>query len=166
MVTPAAWATSSRPGRARRPERLPRSALGRLPDGPLPSPVARSKSRSAVAAPLRSETKGQARACPDRTWAIPCTVRAVTRCGLPGKTADDMPAACPIGWSMVGTYGHSRAARYTCSPANRQADPFLGQKYRRIARRRGARIDPERRKRTHIRELEALGYTVTLKPAV
>jgi transposase len=28
-----------------------------------------------------------------------------------------------------------------------------------------ARIDPERRKRTHIRELEALGYTVTLKPA-
>ena len=28
-----------------------------------------------------------------------------------------------------------------------------------------ARIDPERRKRTRIRELEALGYTVTLKPA-
>ena len=27
---------------------------------------------------LRSETKGQARACPDRTRAIPCTVRAVT----------------------------------------------------------------------------------------
>jgi transposase len=78
---------------------------------------------------------------------------------------------------------------------------FLGEKYRRIARRRGskraivalgrcilviawhllsdpdprfhdlgpgyhaARIDPERRKRTHIRELEALGYTVTLMPA-
>jgi len=28
-----------------------------------------------------------------------------------------------------------------------------------------ARIDPERRKRTHIRQLEALGYTVTLQPA-
>src|SRR5262245_59917937 len=27
------------------------------------------------------------------------------------------------------------------------------------------RIDPERRKRNHIRQLEALGYTVTLKPA-
>lgn len=26
------------------------------------------------------------------------------------------------------------------------------------------RADPERRKRTHIRELKALGYTVTLKP--
>ena len=75
---------------------------------------------------------------------------------------------------------------------------FLGERYRRIARRRGskraigrsilviiwhllsdpsaqfhdlgpgfyaARIDPERRKRTHIRQLEALGYTVTLQPA-
>jgi transposase len=28
-----------------------------------------------------------------------------------------------------------------------------------------ARIDPERRKRTHIRQLEALGYTVALQPA-
>nr|WP_322751216.1 MULTISPECIES: hypothetical protein [unclassified Frankia] len=27
------------------------------------------------------------------------------------------------------------------------------------------RIDPERRKRNHIRQLEALGYTVTLNPA-
>jgi transposase len=82
-----------------------------------------------------------------------------------------------------------------------KTDTFLGEKYRRIARRRGskraivalgrsilviawhllsdpeahfydlgpgyhaARIDPERRKHRHIRELEALGYTVTLKPA-
>jgi hypothetical protein len=29
----------------------------------------------------------------------------------------------------------------------------------------GARIDPERRKRNHIRQLEALGYKVTLDPA-
>ena len=28
-----------------------------------------------------------------------------------------------------------------------------------------ARINPERRKRNHIRQLEALGYTVTLEPA-
>jgi len=28
-----------------------------------------------------------------------------------------------------------------------------------------ARIDPERRQRTHIRQLEALGYTVTVTPA-
>jgi len=28
-----------------------------------------------------------------------------------------------------------------------------------------ARIDPERRKRTHIRQLEELGHTVTLQPA-
>jgi transposase len=28
-----------------------------------------------------------------------------------------------------------------------------------------ARIDPERRKLSHIRQLEALGYTVTLEPA-
>jgi hypothetical protein len=27
------------------------------------------------------------------------------------------------------------------------------------------RIDPERRKRSHIRQLEALGYIVTLQPA-
>jgi transposase len=82
-----------------------------------------------------------------------------------------------------------------------KTDTFLGERYRRIARRRGskraivaigrsilviawhllsdpdarfhdlgpgyyaARTDPERRKRNHIRQLEALGYTVTLKPA-
>ena len=78
---------------------------------------------------------------------------------------------------------------------------FLGERYRRIARRRGSqkaivaigrsllviiwhlladpeacyldlgsgfydtRINPERRKRNHIRQLEALGYKVTLEPA-
>ena len=79
-----------------------------------------------------------------------------------------------------------------------RTDTFLGERYRRIARRRGAkraivavgrsvltiiwhllsapesrfhdlgsgfylrRTDTERRKRNHIRQLEALGYTVTL----
>jgi len=82
-----------------------------------------------------------------------------------------------------------------------RTDTFLGERYRRIARRRGAtkanvavgrsilviiwhllsdpdarfhdlgpdfyaaRIDPERRRRNHVRQLEALGYTVTLEPA-
>jgi transposase len=82
-----------------------------------------------------------------------------------------------------------------------KTNTFLGDRYRRIARRRGAkkaivavgrsiliivwhlladpqaryhdlgpgfydtRIDAERRKRNHVRQLEALGYTVTLQPA-
>ncbi len=81
-----------------------------------------------------------------------------------------------------------------------RTDTFLGERYRRIARRRGSqkavvaigrsllviiwhllagltvrftdlgsdfydtRIDPERRKRNHIHQLEALGYKVTLEP--
>jgi transposase len=82
-----------------------------------------------------------------------------------------------------------------------KTNTFLGERYRRIARRRGTkkalvavgrsiliivwhlladpsarfhdlgpdfygtRIDTERRKRNHVRQLEALGYTVTLQPA-
>jgi transposase len=82
-----------------------------------------------------------------------------------------------------------------------KTDTFLGERYRRVARRRGKkkaivavgrstlviiwhllsdpdaryadlgagffdqRIDPERRKRAHIHQLEALGYKVTLEPA-
>ena len=82
-----------------------------------------------------------------------------------------------------------------------RTDTFLGERYRRIARRRGAkraivavgrsilvivwhllsdpttrfhdlgagfydtRVNPERAKRNHIRQLEALGYKVTLEPA-
>jgi transposase len=82
-----------------------------------------------------------------------------------------------------------------------RTDSFLGQRYRRIARRRGSkkaivavgrsilvivwhlladpdarfcdlgagfydtRINAERAKRNHVRQLEALGYTVTLQPA-
>jgi len=82
-----------------------------------------------------------------------------------------------------------------------RTDTFLGERYRRIARRRGKkkaivavgrsilviiwhllsdpetryhdlgssfydnRIGPERQRRNHIRQLEALGYKVTLEPA-
>ena len=83
----------------------------------------------------------------------------------------------------------------------RRTDTFLGERYRRIARRRGKkkaivavgrsilvivwhllsdpearyhdlgadfydnRLGPERKKRTHVRQLQALGYKVTLEPA-
>ena len=82
-----------------------------------------------------------------------------------------------------------------------KTDTFLGERYRRIARRRGkkkaivavgrsilvivwhllsddrtrfhdlgsefydTRIGPERKKRNHVRQLEALGYKITLEPA-
>jgi transposase len=82
-----------------------------------------------------------------------------------------------------------------------RTDTFLGERYRRIARRRGtkkaivavgrsilviiwhlladpnlryhdlgpgfydAHVNAERAKRTHVRQLEALGYRVTLEPA-
>ena len=85
--------------------------------------------------------------------------------------------------------------------ATGRTDTFLGERYRRIARRRGAkraivavgrsilvivwhllsdptvrycdlgpgfydtRVNAERRKRNHVRQLEALGYKVTLEPA-
>jgi len=104
-----------------------------------------------------------------------------------------------------GSTGHGNA--YLASVLGNAAagaaktDTFLGEKYRRIARRRGskraivalgrsilviawhllsdpearfcdlgpgyytARADSERRKHHHIRQLEALGYTVTLQPA-
>jgi transposase len=104
-----------------------------------------------------------------------------------------------------GSTGHGNA--YLASVLGNSAagaaktDTFLGEKYRRIARRRGSkraivavgrsilvivwhllsdpdarfedlgpgyyaeRIDSERRKQNHIRQLEALGYTVTLQPA-
>jgi transposase len=104
-----------------------------------------------------------------------------------------------------GSTGHGNAY-LAAVPGNAAAGAaktgtFLGERYRRIARRRGskraivaagrsilviawhllsdpdarftdlgpgfyaARIDPERRKRGHIRQLEALGYKVTIQPA-
>jgi len=104
-----------------------------------------------------------------------------------------------------GSTGHGNA--YLASILGNAAagaattDTFPGEKYRRIARRRGSkraiaavgrsilviawhlrsdpdarlrdpgpgyyatRIDPERRQQSHIRQLEAPGYTVTLQPA-
>jgi transposase len=104
-----------------------------------------------------------------------------------------------------GTTGHgnrylARVLGNAAASAGR-TDTFLGERYRRIARRRGGkkaivatgrsmlviiwhlladpetcyidlgsdfydtRINPERRKRNHIRQLEALGYKVTLESA-
>jgi len=100
-------------------------------------------------------------------------------------------------------HGNSYLARVlgNAAVAAGRSDTFLGERYRRIARRRGkkkavvaigrsllviiwhlladpgarytdlgsdfyaTRISPERRKRGHIRQLEALGYKVTLEPA-
>ena len=104
-----------------------------------------------------------------------------------------------------GTTGHGN--RYLAKVLGEAAviagrtDTFLGERYRRIARRRGKntaivavgrsmlviiwhllsepdahfidlgpdfydkRIDPERKKRAHVHQLEALGYTVTVTPA-
>ncbi|MEU1274010.1 IS110 family transposase [Streptomyces sp. NPDC005799] len=100
-------------------------------------------------------------------------------------------------------HGNSYLARVlgNCASAAGRTDTFLGERYRRIARRRGkkkalvavgrsllvviwhllsdpdtkfrdlgadfydTRIDPERRKHNHLRQLEALGYRVTLEPA-
>jgi transposase len=104
-----------------------------------------------------------------------------------------------------GSTGHGNAYLASvlgnCAAGAAKTDTFLGEKYRRIARRRGSkraivaagrsilviawhllsdpdarfcdlgpgyyaeRIDSERRKHNHIRQLEALGYTVTLQPA-
>ncbi len=105
----------------------------------------------------------------------------------------------------TGTTGHGNPylARVLgeAAVAAGRTDTFLGERYRRIARRRGAkkaivavgrsilvivwhlladpdarfhdlgpgfydtRVNPDRRKRNHIRQLEALGYKVTLEPA-
>jgi transposase len=100
-------------------------------------------------------------------------------------------------------YGNPYLARVLgeAAVAASKTNTFLGERYRRIARRRGkqraivavgrsilvivwyllsdptvrfhdlgagfydARIGPERAKRNHIRQLEALGYKVTLEPA-
>jgi transposase len=104
-----------------------------------------------------------------------------------------------------GTTGHGNAYLAAilgnAAAGAAKTSTFLGERHRRIARRRGtkraivatgrailvitwhlladptaqfhdlgpgfytSRIDPDRRKRNHIRQLEALGYTVTLKPA-
>jgi transposase len=100
-------------------------------------------------------------------------------------------------------HGNSYLARIlgNAAAAAAKTDTFLGERYRRIARRRGAkkanvaigrsilviiwhllsdpearytdlgagfyaaRTDPERRRRNHVRQLEALGYTVILERA-
>ena len=100
-------------------------------------------------------------------------------------------------------HGNTYLARVlgNAAAAAGKTDTFLGERYRRIARRRGAkranvavgrsilviiwhllsdpdarfhdlgsdfhatRINPERRKQDHIRQLQALGYKVTLEPA-
>jgi transposase len=112
------------------------------------------------------------------------------------------PAGKKKGKNSTG-HGNSCLARIlgNAAAAAARTDTFPGERYRRIARRRGAkkanvaigrsilviiwhllsdsearytdlgagfcaaRIDPERRRRNHVRQLEALGYTVILERA-
>ena len=55
--------------------------------------------------PLRPETKGQAGACPDRTRAIPCTVREVA-----GRAPEPCARYVPDG---IGGQGNSRPMKGT-----------------------------------------------------
>ena len=117
----------------------------------------------------------------------------------PGVTES---AGKPKGSGSTG-HGNPYLARVLgeAAVAAGKTDSFLGERYRRIARRRGAkkaivavgrsilviawhllsdpearfhdlgvgfydtRVGPERAKRNHVRQLEALGYKVTLQPA-
>jgi transposase len=150
-------------------------------------------------------------------------ISSVAACAILAETGTDMDrfptAGHLVSWAKFapgvkesagkkkgkGTTGHgnrylARVLGNAAASAGR-TDTFLGERYRRIARRRGSkkaivatgrsmlviiwhlladpatryadlgsgfydtRINPERRKRNHIRQLEALGYKVTLEPA-
>ena len=122
------------------------------------------------------------------SWAkvSPQTIQSGAR-SRPGKTGKGNPY-------LKGALGEAAAAAA-------RTDTFLGERYRRIARRRGklkalvavarsilviiwhlltnraaryrdlgpgyytSRIDKDRKTRNHVRQLEALGYTVALAPA-
>ena len=127
---------------------------------------------------------------------VVCCVR------IPGPGRQRMPAGRKKGNAGTG-HGNRYLARVLGEAAIGAArtDTFLGERYRRIARRRGknraivavgrsilvivwallsnddahfvdlgpdyyaTRTNPERKVRQHIRELQALGYSVTLNPA-
>jgi hypothetical protein len=122
------------------------------------------------------------------SWAkvSPQTIQSGAR-SRPGKTGKGNPY-------LNGALGEAAAAAA-------RTDTFLGERYRRIVRRRGklkalvavarsilviiwhlltnraaryrdlgpgyytSRVDKNRKTRNHVRQLEALGYTVTLAPA-
>jgi transposase len=134
----------------------------------------------------------------------------MTRFPTPGHLASwarFSPGVKESAGKKKGNNGTGHGNRYLASVLGETAvgasktKSFLGDRYRRIARRRGAkravvatgrsalvivwhllsdpeatytdlgpdflatRINPDRKKRTHIRELEALGYKVVLQPA-
>jgi transposase len=167
-----------------------------------------------LAAPFAAAVK-RLTEIPGISFTAACAILAET-----GTSMDRFPTAAHlVSWAKFapgvkesagkkkgkGTTGHGN--RYLARvPGNAAAsiartDTFLGERYRRIARRRGSqkavvaigrsllviiwhllagptarftdlgsdffdtRINPERRKRNHIRQLEALGYKVTVEPA-
>jgi hypothetical protein len=125
-------------------------------------------------------------------------VRSVSySAGWPG-TSDAQCASSPTPSSTTSKAG---TGPWSSGRLAARTDTFLGERYRRIARRRGkkraivavgrsilvviwallsdeqaqfvdlgpdfyaARTNPERKVRQHVRELQALGYSVTLNPA-
>ena len=135
--------------------------------------------------------------------------RAITAkdpCAAPGRGS---PRGQRVRWPQAGgNAGTGNGNRYLARVVGEAAvsagriDTFLGERYRRIARRHGkkraivavgrsilvivwalfsgddvefvdldpnhydSRINPQRKVSQHVRELQALGYSVTFKPAV
>ncbi len=127
--------------------------------------------------------------------------------GAPGLVGALRPGVSESAGRPKGNAGTGKGNRYLARVVGEAAvsaartDTFLGERYRRIARRRGkkraivavgrsilviiwallsddeaqfidlgadyyaSRTNPERKVRQHIRELQALGYSVTLNPA-
>ncbi len=96
---------------------------------------------------LRSETKGQAGACPDRTRAIPCDVRAVTM-----VTTRTRPPRCQAGMgATLGATGTNNFpilwtcpdSRWGTSPRSRTDLNGPGLQYGHLRiRRLGVRVPP------------------------
>ena len=91
-----------------------------------------------------------------RSWAHATAEPPETTRSWASSTAASPAAAAPSEPSSPS------AARswYRLAPAVRPRRPLLRPRHGYYA----TRIDPERRKQSHIRQLEALGYTVTLRP--
>ena len=76
---------------------------------------------------LRSEDKGQAGACPDRTRAIPCKVEAVTGQEMSG--AADRASLVPFGWqpehrgTLYRLVNRRKIREYLSQPRTQRGNP-------------------------------------------
>jgi hypothetical protein len=161
----------------------------------------------------RTGTRGPARASPHREGQRPARLPRAPPGPGPAAALAHLSHRLPnagsrsrsIARSVPGRTGkgnpYLQAALGAAAASAARTDTFLGERYRRIARRRGklkalvtvarsilviiwhllanratryrdlgpghyaSRIDKEKKTRNHIRQLEALGYAVTLAPA-